>query len=383
MNTWIRSAIGPTICIPTMLLLGVGATQAQTPLGVPQLLEKLRRFEAYKPADEFAPSYDQQQLVGLPFRIVAPVRKPGSGMSGAVDAVWSYNGDRRELALDAFAGRWMPQIWTAGPRAGGPFVGLLTGVSLSSVTTPQGSYIGSNAYGAKVSVNKSLKKSYGLAFVDQPEGAPFSFLFGFNSKVSMPPEDARAVSAGINLVLEGTLVAGLQGSAACGISHSEPELDSPEDVTEQSCLLFAKLETVSFETASDKRVLARWSRTPSPASQTASPSSSVPVSAPVAATDSPGLKVQIGVFGSADLAAAALRASPVVPGATAWQVEKIPNSPTERSLSDSPTGPMQRPDAHSFASPAGHALSELNRRVVKKARADIGAVGPPSLYPLC
>jgi hypothetical protein len=283
---------------------------AQAPLGGPDLLSRIKAFEAFKPADEFSPGYDQASLVGQAFRIEAPVR---SGPVGDITAIWTYDADTRVLALEAISTRWFPHLWTAGPKSSAGLAGMLTGYELARATTPQGTYVGSNALGAKVAVKKSAVKSFGLAFIDQPAQTPFSSFSGFTAKLALSPDEARALSTDLKVVLEGVLASGPHGAAACGYRHRAPEIDSPEDRTEEFCLFFARLDRVAFTTASDGRVLAEWRRAGSP--------TGAPPAAPRTAPAAAGFAVQIGAFATEALADEALRRRLAGSGATGVAAE--------------------------------------------------------------
>jgi hypothetical protein len=304
--------------IKAMVLILTGAlwfatpTLAQAPLDGADLLARIKAFEAFKPADAFSRGYDQAALVGQSFRIEAPVQRLGSAPVDDIRAIWTYDADTPAMTLEVFSTRWFPHLWTAGPKSSAGQAGMLTGYELASTTTPQGGYVGTNAFGAKVTVKKSAQKSYGLAFVDQPAQTPFASFSGFTAKLALSPDEARALSTDLKVVLEGALASGPHGAAACGYRHRAPEIDSPEDRTEEFCLFFARLDRVAF-TASDGRVLAEWRRAGRPAA------SAPAVMRPAAA--GAGFAVQIGTFSSEALANEALRRRLAGSGATGVAVE--------------------------------------------------------------
>jgi hypothetical protein len=223
-------------------------------IGEQEMLTILKKYEAFRPADEFSPSPIFQNLVGRPFRIAIPVRKAGGGDV----ATWSYDADEQTLNLYRPEASWKPLLLYKGGHSEGPgALDYAAGVSLVRIQIPPTKYIGVNTFGAKVTVTKQYSMDYGLSFA---EGFNYDNIKkGFESivplPVKLPSAMARQVTQDIKFVMEGTLRDGPTGPTACGIDHDKPTIGVPKENFKKFCILFANLHREAFETGPESRVL--------------------------------------------------------------------------------------------------------------------------------
>ncbi len=295
------------------------SAQAQSLLDRQGLVSLLTQYESFKPRDQFASPYDQSALAGRKFRISMHIGGPGEGSANY--GLWSYDNAKQVLTVHGSEAMWFDTLWMYGAPNSSHNGDMPEGLYLSQTVTAKSRYVGSNAYGAHVMIDKTVTKAYGVAFIDNPAQSPFHHsLYVLYADLPMSGDTARQVTKDINMVVEGTLVASEETPAACGgVTSHNPTIDSPEDKTESFCLLFARADRVALEAGPSHQILKEWRRNPQTVPDTDGVSTE-------AMDDSSGVRISGGqtypqpTYGSAtnSYQEAAYTPTLVVTGAALW-----------------------------------------------------------------
>lgn len=214
------------------------------PTGVLSLLD-LSNFakqerDFVKP-DDFSKGFDDSPLKGRLFAVEIPA--PSYGGSSVTQVSWSYDADKTMLSVTVDPGAPVQSKTDFGPKKKM-----------------------SNAFGAEIEVDTMETWQIELgAEYEKPLGVfptvdPLYSLTGTSHgpliwTARLPPEQARRLTANLQLRLEGKVVATEQGqTVSCGTETRSATFTSPTESTTHNCIVYVRYSRVALVTK-DGRVL--------------------------------------------------------------------------------------------------------------------------------
>ncbi len=254
------TALGMTLCLP---LPTVGASQKprpvkkapdarpvaarRDPLGVKDPKQFFPWFLAMQdkmtaPRSQFETEEAHRKRLPPPFDSEKVVYLP------IARGEHTYDIDSRTLTLAAVARpATHPDLKAAGCRCS---------LMIGTEEVPRGSYVGQNAYGAKVKIEKTDCISYELAFLNGHSSPAFDLETGrISVDLTLDPPQAERLSRSYQIVL-GVTLPGYEQSKYCK-DHSAPETDAPFDRTFFSYCVRAVLREVIIRDRHTLSVLRR------------------------------------------------------------------------------------------------------------------------------
>ena len=246
------------------------AMSVSGPLGLRDVEAILSRVLTSHAKDAFDPGPRFESLAGRPVRITLPVLRCSpendSTNPAAHSGCWQYHPDEQNLHLDA---------WKLSALA--PFEDKTTerpwaieGLSLGGLNRRVGGYVGQNAFGASRAVDVYRSVHFGIGAVGPHEALDglqptVDNVWTFSKDLTLPADEARKATTGLEIVIEGVVnVTPQLGAAFCEDASHDPTLAVPEEREGKLCVLSVRIDRVAF-VSPNGGTLAEWIRTNSAA----------------------------------------------------------------------------------------------------------------------
>lgn len=214
------------------------------------------------PKDAFDVPPDTSEMDGRPFRLAIGVVEAAKSYASKdkVAAVWKYDAMARRLVASTVTNEW--STYTFLRDLSSDYIGL-RGFYFRSSVSKEGSYVGSNAFGASTRVTVYRGDTVAVGTFQRSGDPARSSDIGLTATIQIEPERARALTRNLVLVVEGTVTPPLNGrSVMCGVSYEEPTIDAPEEVHLNECMVATAIRRLSFQDRTTGETFAEWQQRP-------------------------------------------------------------------------------------------------------------------------
>lgn len=191
----------------------------------------------FTPKDEFSKGFDDSALDGRHFQVRLPVSDAGA-------VRYEYDPEKEVLNVRVY-----PDTTVQYRDAGGPGPDYSYFALSTDYTAGQPKKM-SNAFGAEREVTSSYWTEFGVGSIgDDHMGtlpkAKYGVYDSASKLIPMKPDDARAATANLYALIEGTVSKSSTGSIVdCGESKTTATLDNPSEQHWKGCVVSAKIERV-------------------------------------------------------------------------------------------------------------------------------------------
>jgi hypothetical protein len=192
---------------------------------------------AFTPKDEFSKGFDDSALEGRHFRVRQPVSD-----SGAVH--YGYDPEKEVLSIFISPYSTVQYRDAGGPGPDYDYFALSTDLAHGQPRKM------SNAFGAEREVTSSYLTEFGVGSIGRDHmGVPSRAEYGgydiASRHIPMKPDEARAVTANLYVLIEGVVRKSSAGSTIdCGESQTSPTLNYPSELHWKGCVVSAKIERI-------------------------------------------------------------------------------------------------------------------------------------------
>ena len=182
--------------------------------------------------DQFSASHLYKEYIGKSFVIDLPVKGPqGVGYANYDDEELHIGVDTHITVIDDDA----PQ-----DKSLNSVIKPMRSLYVKTLSSSHGSYVGQNAYGARVGVQSSKKTQVAILIVGGPNPD-----IGFNLVDKLPPEQARKISKSAHLIIYGKVAMLPSGRVnGCQDLRYQPTIDAPYDDEQTICYVAADVSRV-------------------------------------------------------------------------------------------------------------------------------------------
>jgi TonB family protein len=202
---------------------------------------RVRADRARREDDQFALKADLTDLEGKPFSFTGPAET--TYKDGGLEASFSFG---------TFPSYRVRPDWP------GTDLRYLT---LRTTRTPLGTYRGSNAFGAQVTVSDSKTESDLLLINKKPSGSALSSLGEdrYVGKLALPAAEAKALSSRLIFKVSGTLASHSGELGGCFVDGKSATLDAPTSRIDRYCFVGGKVSAVQLIDTGNGAILQEWS----------------------------------------------------------------------------------------------------------------------------
>ena len=205
------------------------------------VVEALREYANYKPADQFSPPFDASPLRGKPIVLTIDADSDGS----EIGFVSSYDIATQTLTVDMQLNE-LTAVSMLDDYGGHGGIRTEQSFALNRSDVVTGHYAAENAYGASKMVEQHTISEDGIAEFRHFKPAQDSSNLR-HWKMVLAPDVARTVTSRLKIRVTAVVTTGRKGElAACTQSTVQPTLDQPQQTTYRSCYVSVDIQKIEL-----------------------------------------------------------------------------------------------------------------------------------------